>query len=82
MSKMTVDLKVGETMQIGTSSVRLEHKSGKLARLVVVADDATQVITPKTRRTAADAARMSALHTEAGAHHGQHPLRLRSPALP
>lgn len=47
MSKMTVDLKVGETLTIGAATVRLEQKSGQLARLVIVADDATPITPPK-----------------------------------
>lgn len=68
MSKMTVDLKVGETLTIGEATVRLEQKSGQLARLVIVADDATPITPPKARRNTASEARMSALHIETGAH--------------
>lgn len=70
MSKMTVDLKVGETLCIGAATVRLEQKSGRLARLVIVADEDTPITTPKSRREPASDARMSALHIETGAHHG------------
>lgn len=70
MSKMTVDLKVGETLTIGEATVRLEQKSGQLARLVILADDATPITPPKARRNTASEARMSALHIETGAHHG------------
>ncbi len=46
MSKMTVDLKVGDTLTIGTATVRLEKKSGQLARLVVIADEDTKIKAP------------------------------------
>lgn len=70
MNKMSIDLKVGETLTIGAATVRLEQKSGQLARLVIVADDATPITPPKARRNTASEARMSALHIETGAHHG------------
>ena len=65
MSKMTVNLKVGETLAIGAATVRLEKKSGQVARLVIEAAPDTQIKTP---------ARKSALHIEPGAHHGQHSI--------
>lgn len=61
MNKMSIDLKVGETLTIGAATVRLEQKSGQLARLVIVADDATPITPPKARRNTASEARMSAL---------------------
>lgn len=70
MSKMTIDLKIGETLSIGAATVRLEKKSGQLARLVIVADDNTPITPPKARREPASEARMSALHNETGEHHG------------
>lgn len=70
MSKMTVDLKIGETLSIGAATVRLEKKSGQLSRLVIVADDATPITPPKARREPAREARKSALHIDPGAHHG------------
>lgn len=53
MKKMTVDLKVGETMKIGSATVRLESKSGKLARLTVLADPETLITTPNQARMSA-----------------------------
>lgn len=70
MNKMSIDLKVGETLTIGGATVLLVKKSGQLARLVIVADDATPITPPKARRNTASEARMSALHIEPGAHHG------------
>ena len=70
MNKMSIDLKVGETLTIGAATVRLEQKSGQLARLVIVADDATPITPPKARREPADEARKSAPHIDPGAHHG------------
>lgn len=66
MNKLAIDLKVGETLIIGTSSIRLEKKSGQLARLVIQADNNTPITTPKT-------ARMSVLQaTSESTHHGKH----------
>lgn len=46
MSKMTVDLKVGETLTIGAATVRLEKKSGQVARLLIEAAPDTQIKPP------------------------------------
>ena len=70
MNKMSIDLKVGETLTIGGATVLLVKKSGQLARLVIDASDETPITTPKARRATASEARMSALHIEPGAHHG------------
>lgn len=56
MNKMSIDLKVGETLTIGGATVRLAKKSGQLARLVVTAAPDTQIKLP---------ARMSALPANA-----------------
>lgn len=50
---MTVDLKVGEVLTIGGVSIRLEKKSGQLARLVVDAAPDTPITRPKAQRTSA-----------------------------
>lgn len=50
MSGLVIDIKVGETMRIGDATVRLEKKSGQLARLIVVADPSTPIQTPKQLR--------------------------------
>lgn len=66
MSKMTVDIKVGETLQIGSATIKLEKKSGQMARLEVTASPETPITVPKTT------ARMSALpiSTDGAQHHG------------
>ena len=43
MSKSIHDLKVGQTLKIGNASIRLEKKSGQLARLIVQAPTDTPV---------------------------------------
>ena len=43
MSKSIHDLKVGQTLKIGNATIRLEKKSGQLARLVVQAPTDTIV---------------------------------------
>lgn len=40
---ITIDLKLGETLRIGEAVVRLESKSGQLARLVIEADKSIPV---------------------------------------
>lgn len=42
-SSMTIDIRAGELLQIGTVSVELIHKSGQLARLKVVAPRDTAI---------------------------------------
>ncbi len=50
MNKMSIDLKVGETLTIGAATVRLEQKSGQLARLVVQAPRTTKIQPPAKPR--------------------------------
>lgn len=64
MRKFTTDLKVGECLIIGGATVRLEKKSGQVARLVVTADADTLVTNPQDRRNADNTARKSALQTQ------------------
>ncbi len=65
-TKLTVDLKVNETLMVGTTAIRLEKKSGQIARLVVSAEPQTTITTP-------NAARMSALQDNLEhKNHGQH----------
>ena len=63
MSKMTVDLKVGETLTIGAATVRLEKKSGQVARLVIEADPDTQIKTP-ARKSAHPANAQDGTHAQ------------------
>lgn len=79
MSKLTIDLKIGETLRIGGASIRLEKKSGQLARLAVVADPSILVTTPANSRETADTdARKSAPQFSQGEKSdGEHTLRLR-----
>lgn len=46
MNKMSIDLKVGETLTIGGATVLLVKKSGQLARLVVTAEANTPIKPP------------------------------------
>ena len=65
-TKLTVDLKVNETLTVGSTTIRLEKKSGQIARLVVSADWDTPITTPNE-------ARMSVLQaTSESTHHGKH----------
>ena len=71
MSKLIVDVKVGQKLIIGQTVIKLESKSGQLARLVVESDPSIEIITPKQQQ------RMSAspLDKEEGTHYGKHPIR-------
>ena len=51
MTKMIVDLRKNETLYIGGASVRLEQKSGQVARLVIEAAPET-LIKPPARMSA------------------------------
>ncbi|WP_374377745.1 hypothetical protein [Pseudomonas fluvialis] len=55
MNKMSIDLKVGETLTIGGATVRLVKKSGQLARLEVCADPSIQIDKPRQRDCAGSA---------------------------
>lgn len=59
MTKKTLktDLKPGDVLMIGDSTIRLEKKSGQLARLVIEANETTPITIPHV-------ARKSALQTE------------------
>lgn len=49
-NKLSVDVKVGETLTIGDTDITLVHKSGQLARLIVIAPPETEITTPRQRR--------------------------------
>ena len=49
-TKLTVDIKVNESVVIGSSTVRLEKKSGQIARLVITANKETIIQTPNESR--------------------------------
>ena len=51
MSKLNIDLKVGQSIQIGAATITLEKKAGQLARLVIEADPKIKIIVP-TRMSA------------------------------
>lgn len=57
MNKMSIDLKVGETLNIGGATVRLVKKSGQLARLEVWADQSIPIDKPRQRDSAGSANR-------------------------
>lgn len=64
---MHVDLKAGDHVIVGNAKIRLEKKSGQVARLVIEADDTTVIQNPT-------AARRSALQTSLEQSHGKHPV--------
>ena len=60
--RIHIDLKRGETLTIGGATVRLEQKSGQIARLVIEADESTPIKTPGDMRKLANTTRSSALN--------------------
>ena len=46
MTKMHVDLKPGQALIVGNSVIRLEKKSGQVARLLIEADPDTPIKPP------------------------------------
>lgn len=60
MSKLNVDLKLGDVLIIGDVEVRLQFKKGQAARLEVIADKSIEI---KHRR-------MSATHNTEQSTHG------------
>ena len=51
--KMNVDLRVGEVLNIGGAAIRLEKKSGQIARLLIEADPSIEIKNPSTARRSA-----------------------------
>lgn len=52
MPKLTVDLRSNETLTIGGATVRLDRKSGQIARLVIEAPADIRVVLPYARQGA------------------------------
>ena len=71
MSRLVVEIKVGESLRIGDALLVLEKKSGQVARLRIDADPSIPVISPKTRRHQGDnPQRMSAASSIEDQHNG------------
>ncbi len=47
MPKLTADIKPNETITIGDTTVRLERKSGQIARLVIDAPEQVRITLPR-----------------------------------
>lgn len=65
MGKLTIDLRIGESLYVGDAHIQLERKNGQLARLVVTADNHIKI--NHKRKSATD------LNTEQSTH-GKHTL--------
>ncbi|MDD2978129.1 hypothetical protein [Aquabacterium sp.] len=50
-SKLTTEIKSGETLVIGDVRITLERKSGQAARLVIDAQNGTEIHTPRSTRS-------------------------------
>lgn len=48
--KMSIDLRVGETLRVGDALIRLERKDGRRVRLLVQAPRTTKIQTPPKPR--------------------------------
>lgn len=46
MSTLLIDLRYGQTIQIGEASITLAEKSGKLARLTIDAPQSVRILRP------------------------------------
>jgi len=68
MSKMMVDVKVGEALFVGDTSIKLNKKSGQVARLEITTSPDIEIRVPKT------SARMSVLQTTGVHSHGEHTI--------
>ena len=54
MSKLYVELKVGESLYIGNTVISLESKSGQRARLAINVDENLIITTPQKQRMSAN----------------------------
>ena len=59
--RFTTDLKPQQTIQVGDAKITLEHKSGRLARLVIEADESIKII-PPARRSVPPTEELEATH--------------------
>ncbi len=66
MGKLTVDLRIGESLHVGDAIIQLERKNGQLARLVVTADNHIKI---KHKRMSASDLKDTEQYT-----HGKHTL--------
>lgn len=66
MTKFTTELKPGQSIVVGDTTITMERKSGQVARLVIQADESTKIITPARKSVLPD--------TPTEHHHGQHTL--------
>jgi hypothetical protein len=55
LGKLTVELKAGDSIMIGDTSVMLEDKSGQRARLQVMADDNVKIDIKRVKSNAQQA---------------------------
>lgn len=65
MPRMTVDLRVGESVSFNSDQIRvtLDRKDGQRARLTIQADESVRVVFPKRESSAAMAVQFGALRS-------------------
>jgi hypothetical protein len=61
MTKFTTELKPGQSIVVGDTTITMERKSGRVARLVIQADENTKIITP-ARRSASPSKELESTH--------------------
>lgn len=62
MSKISINVKVGQTLQVGGATIQVEDKAGKYVRLSITADPSIEITPPNK---AAKPLRKSATQAEA-----------------
>ena len=60
MPKLTADIKPSQTITIGDTTVRLERKSGQIARLVIDAPEQVRITLPRQAGSAKTGSRHDA----------------------
>ena len=70
MTVMHIDLKMGESLTIGDTTIEAAKKDGQRVRLVVRAPADTKIITPKAQRQGQHRTHECAHHRSAD--HGKH----------
>lgn len=60
MPKLTADIKPSQTITIGDTTVRLERKSGQIARLVIDAPEQVRITIPRQTGPATTGSRTDA----------------------
>lgn len=66
MSMLHIDVRLGESIQIGDATVTLEKKTGRMARLKIDADKSIKITRPSAGDSAQECAPKLTEHTNHG----------------